>query len=158
MKFAKKSVLVGMFVFLAVMVFAVAANAAPAASVESVGLVDMFAVLNQHPKMEATQKELAGIARKKEEEAKAAADKEADQAKKVQVVQAKRMELSNEEQKLMEPIYQECQQAVRVVAVNKKLTLVINKSAVLIGGVEITQDVVLELQKMNASGKAKPKK
>ena len=95
--------------------------------------------------------QLATISRQKETEAKAAADKESDPAKKAQIVQAKRMELAKEEQKIMDPIFRDCQQAVREVAVNKKLTLVLNKSVVLIGGSDITQDVIQQLAKGNAA-------
>ena len=65
------------------------------------------------------------------------------------------MELAKEEQKIMDPIFRDCQQAVREVAVNKKLTLVLNKSVVLIGGSDITQDVIQQLAKGNAAPKKK---
>ncbi|NLL37099.1 MAG: OmpH family outer membrane protein [Fretibacterium sp.] len=142
----KKLILLGAFVFFAALM-AGPVFAAPAAPVDSVGLVDMFGVVSQHPRIEEVNKELANISRQKENEAKAAADKESDPAKKAQAVQTKRMEFAREEQRLMEPIYKDCQQAVRKVAVDKKLSLVINKSAVLIGGIDITQDVVQELRK-----------
>ena len=83
----------------------------------------------------------------KKPEAKAAADKETDVNKKAQAVQAKRMELAQEEQKLMAPIYRDCEQAVREVAVKRKLTLVLDKFVVLIGGVDITQDVIQQLSR-----------
>ena len=150
----KKLVVLSLFAFVLVLT-AGAAHAAPAPALDSVGLVDMFGVVSQHPKVESVNKELANISRQKESEAKAAADKETDPAKKAQVVQAKRMELAREEQRLMEPIYVDCQQAVRKVAVDKKLSLVMNKSAVLIGGVDITEDVIQELRK---AGLVAPKK
>ncbi|MBR6901832.1 MAG: OmpH family outer membrane protein [Synergistaceae bacterium] len=125
------------------------AAAAPAqsAGVESVGVVDRGEILNNHPGLAAARQKLADIARQKENEAKAAADKETDTAKKAQAVQAKRMELAEEEQKLMAPIYRDCEQAVREVAVKKKLTLVLDKFVVLIGGVDITQDVIQQLSR-----------
>ena len=111
----------GLFVF--------AAGGAASAAVESVGVIDMYEVTNNHPKMNDAKNQIATASRQKENEAKAAADKETDPAKKAQIVQTKRMELAQEEQKVMEPIFRDCQQAVRQVAVNKKLTLVLNKSA-----------------------------
>ena len=122
-------------------------TAAPAATTDSVGIVDRGEILNNHPKLAQVRQQLATIARQKENEAKAAADKETDTAKKAQAVQAKRMELAQEEQKLMAPIYRDCEQAVREVAVRKKLTLVLDKFVVLIGGVDITQDVIQQLAK-----------
>ena len=127
--------------------FVLAAGGAANAAVDSVGAIDMYEVTNNHPKMNDAKAQLATISRQKETEAKAAADKESDPAKKAQIVQAKRMELAREEQKIMDPIFRDCQRAVREVAVNKKLTLVLNKSVVLIGGSDITQDVIQQLAK-----------
>ena len=125
----------------------VAAAAAQTASLEAVGVVDRGLILDNHPGLAAARQKLAEIARQKENEAKAAADKETDTAKKAQAVQAKRMELAQEEQKLMAPIYKDCEQAVREVAVKKKLTLVLDKFVVLIGGTDITQDVIQQLSR-----------
>ncbi|MBQ7593454.1 MAG: OmpH family outer membrane protein [Synergistaceae bacterium] len=122
------------------------AAAAPA-SAEFVGVVDRGEILNNHPGLAKARQDLANIARQKENEAKAAADKETDTAKKAQAVQAKRMELAQEEQRLMAPIYRDCEQAVREVAVKRKLTLVLDKFVVLIGGVDITQDVIQQLSR-----------
>ena len=127
--------------------FVLAAGGAANAAVDSVGVIEMYEVTNNHPKMNDAKAQLATISRQKETEAKAAADKESDPAKKAQIVQAKRMELAREEQKIMDPIFRDCQRAVREVAVNKKLTLVLNKSVVLIGGSDITQDVIQQLAK-----------
>ena len=127
--------------------FVLAAGGVANAAVDSVGVIDMYEVTNNHPKMNDAKAQLATISRQKETEAKAAADKESDPAKKAQIVQAKRMELAREEQKIMDPIFRDCQRAVREVAVNKKLTLVLNKSVVLIGGSDITQDVIQQLAK-----------
>ena len=137
------------------LVFVLAAGGAANAAVDSVGVIDMYEVTNNHPKMNDAKAQLATISRQKETEAKAAADKESDPAKKAQIVQAKRMELAKEEQKIMDPIFRDCQQAVREVAVNKKLTLILNKSVVLIGGSDITQDVIQQLAKNNAASKKK---
>ena len=118
--------------------------AATPSTADFVGVVDRGEILNNHPRLKQVQEQLAKIARQKENEAK---DKETDTAKKAQAVQAKRMELAQEEQKLMAPIYQDCEQAVREIAVKRKLTLVLDKFVVLIGGVDITQDVIQQLAK-----------
>ena len=151
----KKLILFVLTVSLLVMSFSFTASAAakkssssaPAASAGSVGVVDRGEILNSHPRLEQVHKQIAEIARKKENEAKAAADKETDTAKKAQAIQQKRMELAQEEQKLMAPIYHDCEQAVREVAVRRKITLVLDKFVVLIGGEDITQDVIQQLKK-----------
>ncbi|MPN27379.1 hypothetical protein SDC9_174810 [bioreactor metagenome] len=56
-----------------------------------------------------------------------------------------------EEQRLMEPLFKEAQMAVRTVAKVKGITVVIEKSAVYFGGIDITDDVVQELKKAAAS-------
>ena len=153
---SKKIILLALTVSLLVMSLAVSASAAAkksasAASVPAnadfVGIVDMITVLESHPRLNEVRQQIANVARQKEGEARAAAEKEADTAKKAQAVQAKRMELAQEEQKLMAPIYQDCQQAVREVASRRKLTLVLDKTVVLIGGIDITQDIVQQLSR-----------
>ena len=127
--------------------FAAKARSSTPAVIDSVGVVDRGEILNSHPGLAKARQELTQIARQKENEARAAADKETDQQKKAQAVQAKRMELAQEEQRLMAPIYRDCEQAVREVAAKKKLTLVLDKFVVLIGGTDITQDVIQQLKK-----------
>ena len=150
MSIKKVLVLVVVIAVLSVSASAFAAAKKPAATpaaADFVGVVDRGEILNSHPQLNKIRQDLANIARQKENEAKAAADKETDTAKKAQAVQAKRMELAQEEQRLMAPIYRDCEQAVREVAVRKKLTLVLDKFVVLIGGEDITQDVIQQLAK-----------
>ena len=83
---------------------------------------------------------------------KMAVDKESDQNKKAQIFNTKRNEFAQEEAKLMQPIFQEAQVAVRTVARLKGVTVVIEQSAVYFGGIDITDDVIQELKK-KAAGK-----
>ena len=122
-------------------------SAATTLTVNSIAVVDRGEILNGHPGLEQVRQQLANIARQKENEAKAAADRETDPTKKAQAVQAKRMELAQEEQKLMAPIYRDCEQAVREVAARKNIYIVLDKFVVLIGGTDITQDVVQQLSR-----------
>ena len=149
----KKLILLALSVTLLTTALAVSASAAKKSTAANpptadfVGIVDRGLILDNHPSLNEARQQLANIARQKEQEAKAAADKETDTAKKAQAVQAKRMELAQEEQRLMAPIYQDCEQAVREVAVKRKLTLVLDKFVVLIGGIDITQDVIQQLSR-----------
>ena len=68
------------------LVFVLAAGGAANAAVDSVGVIDMYEVTNNHPKMNDAKAQLATISRQKETEAKAAADKESDPTKKTQIV------------------------------------------------------------------------
>ena len=125
-----------------------ATKAAPAkAGTDTVGVIDIDEVTMAHPKMKDVRQQMSKLAQQKENEAKTAADREKDTTKKAQIMQTKRMELVQEQQKLMDPIFRDCQQAVREVAANKKLELVLNKAFVLVGGIDITQDVIQQLAK-----------
>ena len=108
----------------------------------------LFCLLyTSHPKFEQVQKQLKDITASKQKEAQTAIDKESDDKKKAQIYQSKRQELAKEEQKLMEPLFKEINLAIRTVANQKKLTVVVDKEAVFYGGIDITDAVVAELKK-----------
>ena len=111
------------------------------------GCVDPQKIMFQHPKFEQIQKQIRDVTNKKQEEAKAAIEKETDDKKKAQIFQNKRTEAANEERKLMEPIFKDINLAIRTVANAKKITVVVDKGAVFYGGTDITDDVIAELKK-----------
>jgi outer membrane protein len=125
----------------------IAAAAAAAAQGDTIAVINSQEIVSKHPNFEEATKQLQQISRTKEAEAKAAADKEPDAAKKAQLIQAKRRELAQEEQRLMEPIFKDCQQAVRVVATKKNVTIVLEKASVYFGGTDITVDVIQQLSR-----------
>ena len=127
----------------------VALTGSVAGAADTIGVIDSQQIVTQHPSFENVTQQLQQISRTKESEARLAADKETDTAKKAQVVQTKRMELAREEQRLMEPIFKDCQEAVRVVATRKKVTLVLEKGSVYFGGMDITLDVLQQLKVAN---------
>ena len=67
--------------------------------------------------------------------------------KKAEIYQTKRQELAQEERKLMEPLFKEINLAMRTVANQKKLTVVMDKGVVFYGGTDITDAVIAELKK-----------
>ena len=119
-----------------------------ASAADTIGVIDSQGIISKHPAFEEAAKQLQQIAKQKESEAKAAADKEKEPADKARVVQAKRGELAREEQRLMEPIFKDCQEAVRVIAKKKNVTLVLEKASVYFGGLDITQDVIQQIHLM----------
>lgn len=127
-----------------------AAAAAPA-SEERVGTIEPQSVLFQHPKYEQTLKQIQSIAEKKQEEAKAAIDKETDREKQARLFEEMRMSIAAEEQKLMSPLFQDIDIAIRTVATAKKITVVVDKTAIFFGGLDITNDIVQELKKQSVS-------
>lgn len=139
--------------FLSIAVLFMFLTAGYAAANEKIGVIDSQKIVFQHPSFEGVTKKLQSISSTKENEMKMAVDKEPDQNKKAQIFEAKRNELAQEEQKLMQPIFQEAQLAVRTVAKIKGVTVVIEKSAVYFGGIDITDDVIQELKKNAAKKK-----
>lgn len=137
----------------AAVVFGLVSVGAAVATEEKVGGIDPQKVLFQHPKYEQTLKQVKAIADKKQGEAKTAIDKETDNNKKAQIFQKMRKEIAEEEQKLMQPLFKDIDLAVRTVATAKKITVVVDKTAIFYGGTDITEDVIQELKKKGAGGK-----
>ena len=136
----------------AIAVLGVLAFGSVAFAEEKIGVIDSQKIVFQHPKFEGITKQMQQISKTKETEMKTAVDSEKDQDKKAEIYQAKRRELAQEEQRLMQPLFQEAQLAVRTVAKLKSITVVIEKGAVYFGGIDITDDVIQELKKKAAKG------
>jgi outer membrane protein len=129
------------------------AFAAPAAAPEEkIGAVESQKVLFQHPKYGQILQQIKSIVDQKQNEAKAAIDKEPDDNKKAEIFEKMRRAIAEEEQKLMQPIFSEIDIAIRTVATAKKITVVMDEAAVFYGAINITDDVVQELKKKNAGG------
>ncbi|GHT00543.1 HlpA protein [Synergistales bacterium] len=146
----KKILSFGALIVLVVLCMGVAAEAAAAkaaAEAENViGVIESQAIISKHPGYENATKNLQQILKQKDSELRSAVDKETDNAKKAQLAQAKRIEMAREEQRLMEPILKDCQEAVRIVAKNKKITIVLEKTYVFFGGIDMTEDVVQQVK------------
>ena len=140
-------------ILLSLALLLICSSAVLASANEKIGVIDSQKIIFQHPRFEAVTKQLQQISQKKENEMKMAVDKESDQNKKAQIFNTKRNEFAQEEAKLMQPIFQEAQVAVRTVARLKGVTVVIEQSAVYFGGIDITDDVIQELKKVAAKGK-----
>jgi len=144
----KRCLLIGLLVMAAVMW----ASASAFAAEERIGGIDPQSVLFQHPRYEQTLRQIRTIAELKQNEAKVAIDREPDEERKAELFRRMRMEIAEEEQKLMQPLFMEIDRAVRTVAVAKQITVVVDKTAMFYGGIDITEDVVLELRKVGAGG------
>ena len=140
--FSRKTVSVSILAVVAALFMAGSAFAA-----DVIGTISTQKIMFQHPKFEQVQKQLKDITASKQKEAQTAIDKESDDKKKAQIYQSKRQELAKEEQKLMEPLFKDINLAIRTVANQKKLTVVVDKEAVFYGGIDITDAVIAELKK-----------
>ncbi|MDO4988472.1 MAG: OmpH family outer membrane protein [Synergistes sp.] len=131
-----------------VMGFVAAACMAGAAfAADVIGTIEIQKAMFQHPKFEQVQKQLRSFSEKKQKEAQTAIEKESDDKKKAQIFQSKRMEVAKEEQKLMEPLEKDINLAIRTVAGQKKITVVVERTAVFFGGTDITDAVIAQLKK-----------
>lgn len=136
---------------LGVVMFSATGAFAAAAAGEKIAVIDSQRIITQHPSFEKVTGQLREISKTKENEARVAAEKEPNEAKKAQLVNAKRMELAKEEQRLMEPILKDADLAVRTIAKNKGFTVVLEKASVFFGGQDITDDVVQQIKKQALS-------
>ncbi len=132
------------FVLLAVLTLVLAGVAV---ADEKIGVADMQKVLVSHPHYEQVSKRIEAVYRAKEQELKTALEKVTDKQKGSDTIESKRREAAEEAMKLQEPIYKEMRAAVRTVAKNKGLTVILDSAAVHFGGLDITQDIIAELKK-----------
>ena len=135
----KKIVVYGLTAVFAILL---TGGASFAAAGDVIGVIDSQLIVTRHPRFETTARQLQQMMAQKENEARTAVDQEPDQARKVQIMQTKRAEAAREEQRLMEPIYRDCQEAVRVIARQRNVTIVLEKASVYFGGQDITDYVI----------------
>lgn len=111
----------------------------------SVGVIDYRQAVSQHPGLEAANKameqEVATAQKDFEEKAASMEDQQ-----KAEYYQQTQQRLSQKHADLMEPLTKQVDDAVKAVAEAKGLSVVIDKGAVVYGGVDITQDVVKKLK------------
>lgn len=134
-----------------VSIFMVVLFAGVALAQDKIAILDPQKVLFQHPKFEQTQKQIKTVMDKMQNDAKTAIDKESDNNKKSQIFQDRRQAAAEEEGKLMAPLFKDIDTAIRTVATAKGAGVVVDKNAVFFGGMDITEDVIQELKKKNAS-------
>ncbi|MDO4988374.1 MAG: OmpH family outer membrane protein [Synergistes sp.] len=120
--------------------------AASYAAEDKVGYIDDIAVLDNYPKFQNAQKQLEALYDKKSAAAEAAIKKEKDDKKKAAIAQNFQHEMETERVKLVTPVYQEVNAKIASVAKKMGVTIVMNKSAVYFGGVDITQEVIKTLK------------
>lgn len=118
-----------------------------AVAAEKIAIIDPQKVLFNHPKFQDTQKQIQTMMDKKQQETKMAMETAKGEEEQRRIFMQKRQEAAIEEQKMMEGLFKDIDMAIRVVAQAKGFTLVLDKNQVFFGGVDITNDVILELNK-----------
>lgn len=119
---------------------------AQAASSESaIGMVNYQMVVSQAPDLKnvqtAMQAEIAAAQQDFAEKTKTMNDDE-----KARYYQQTQERLTNKEKELMDPVLQKIEAAIKKIADKKGLSVVVDKNAVIYGGVDITDEVSKALQ------------
>ena len=112
----------------------------------NVGVIDYRQVMIQHPDLNNVEQQMqTAIADvKKEFEEKSAGMNDQEKA---DYYQQSQLRLQQKQQELVAPIEQSIQDAIKKVADNKGLQIVVEKTAVIYGGQDISQDVINRLGK-----------
>lgn len=119
---------------------------ASAASSSNVGVIDYNQVMAQHPQMQTTQQQFRQAVTEAQQDFEARSADMSDQEKQDYYMQTQQR-LQQKNQELLEPLESSVKSAVEDVAKNRGLSVVIEKSAVVYGGQDITQDVIKKLSK-----------
>lgn len=119
---------------------------ASAASSGNVGVIDRDQVMNQHPDSQNIESQFRAAVTEvqRDFEEKSAGMNEQEKQDYYRQCQQR---LQQKQQELLEPIIKSIDDTIKKVASNKGLSVVIEKSAVVYGGQDITQDVVSRLGK-----------
>lgn len=115
------------------------------AASSSVGLVDMETIVQQHPKYQSSGAEFQKFMEDTQKEMEQKAANMSDQEKQEYANQM-RQRVMQKNQELMEPIKQDIDDNIKKVAEAKGLQVVLDKSAVVYGGTDVTQDVINKLK------------
>lgn len=114
---------------------------------DKIGFVNDIEILQAFSKFQQAKADLNKAASEKGKTAQAKFDKATTEQDKNNIVQTYQMEMRNEEDKLMKPVFEELNATIGKVAKAKGITVVFNKPIVLYGGIDLTQAVILELKR-----------
>ena len=119
---------------------------ASAASSSNVGVIDYREVMSKHPDVNTlnTQMQQAVADAQKEFQEKSANMSDQEKSDYYQQTQQR---LQQKQQELIDPIQQKVDATVKTVAEAKGLSVVLDKSSVVYGGQDITQDVLSKVSK-----------
>jgi outer membrane protein len=117
-------------------------SAAVYAASDKIGFIDTQLVLVSHPKYDESQKQVDDFITKKTEEARAAAEKESDANKRMEIIDLARRESGREELRVMNPITDQINKVIETVAKSKGVSIVLDRVYIFYGGVDLTEEVV----------------
>ncbi|GHV36456.1 HlpA protein [Synergistales bacterium] len=118
-----------------------------ARAADVVGVIESQKIAFQHPKFDSVTKELLAFRRENESATLRAIELESDDEKKADIYEAAVREFTERERLVMSPILADCDRAVQAVMKSKKITVILEKDSIYLGGTDITDDVVAWLKK-----------
>jgi len=116
------------------------------AASSNVGVVDYRQVGSSHPQLQSANAEMQKAVQDAQKEFEEKSKNMSDQEKN-DYYQQTQQRLQQKNQELMEPIQKSIEENVKKVAEKKGLSVVLDKSAVVYGGTDITQDVINSISK-----------
>ena len=119
---------------------------ASAASSSNVGVIDYNQVIAQHPKLQESEEQMKQAVADAQRDFEVRSADMGDQEKQDYYIQTQQR-LQQKNQELLTPLRASVETAVKEVANNRGLSIVIDKGAVVYGGMDITQDVIKKLSK-----------
>lgn len=154
MKFEKKQIKLISIGIALVFVFSVVALAvsqsslgiaSAAGSSSNVGVINHQMIVSQHPEMAAAEETM-------QKEVKAASDEFKEKSANMndkdrqEYYQQTQQRLANKQKELLQPIFNKIDEAIKSVAEAKGLSVVLDKSSVVYGGQDITNDVIQKMK------------
>jgi len=122
------------------------AGIASAATSSNVGVVDYRQIMSQHPDLQSANDQMQQAVTEAKNDFDTQSANMSDQEKS-DYYQQTQQRLQQKQQELLEPIENSIETAVKNVADAKGLSVVLDKSTVVYGGQDITQDVISKLGK-----------
>ena len=122
------------------------AGVASAADKGAVGVIDARQVMSQHPDRQTVEEQMQAAVEEVKKDFDEKSQGMTDQEK-ADYYQQSQQRLMQKQQELVEPIEQSVKDAVKKVADTKGIGVVLDKSVVVYGGQDITQDVITKLNK-----------
>lgn len=119
---------------------------ASAAGSSNIGVVDYRQIMGQHPQLQTADSEMKQAVEDAQKEFEEKSAGMGEQEKQEYYMQTQQR-LQQKQQDLLEPIEKSVETAIKGVADAKGLSVVLDKSTVVYGGQDITQDVIKKLSK-----------
>ena len=113
---------------------------------EKIGYVDMQKLFQNHPQKKSSEEKLEGDAKKfkKELETKG---KTMDKEERQELLKKYQEELNSQEQELINQVLADINEKIRKVADRREISIILDKSAVIYGGHNLTSEVLTEIKK-----------